>query len=408
MKVSKSIAIILLVVWIFSSCENNGIKPSYTYLEQYKKIYSYSKSQMEMILGLAAIQVPEIGSLNIDISYDVDVYRVTYRTHLNQKEITASGLVCIPVGDSAFSFLSFQNGTNTCLSNAPSKRLDNQLYSFISILAGGGYIAIIPDYIGFGESASVMHPYMHRESSNNAVIDLLQATRELINARLVSATYNGQVYLMGYSQGGWATLSVLDQLEHSPEPDLHVVAAACGAGAYDLKAMAQYILSQDEYPTTFFMPYFIESRLTNGLMSGELPTYFNEPYAAEIPQLLDGSLCNTALNMKFPKKVNELMQQDFLDNFLTGSSFSALRQELESNSVSSWGVQAKLRFYHSTGDKTIPYIQSKDIYSDFESQGLPEGQVTLFLNRNDTLGHNDVIIPWGVDAINWINTVNSR
>ncbi len=407
-KANKNIVVALLLALVLSACENKEIKPSYTFLDRYEKIYSYSKSQMEMILALGAIQIPEIDSLDIHISYNVDVYRVTYKTNFNQKEITASGLVCIPASDSAFSFLSFQNGTNTCLSNAPSERLDNQLYSFISIMAGGGYIAIIPDYIGFGESASVMHPYMHRESGNSAIIDLLRATRELINARLVSATYSGQVYLMGYSQGGWATLSVLEQLEHSPETGFNVVAAACGAGAYDLKSMAQYIISLDEYPTTFYMPYFIESRLANGIMSGELSTYFNEPYASEIPQLFDGSLCNAALNVKFPEKVSELMQQDFLENFLTGTSFSALRQELENNSIDPWDVHAKLRFYHSTGDKTIPYEQSQNIYTGFESQGVTEGQVTLLLNKNDTLDHNDVIIPWGIDAINWISTINAR
>lgn len=399
--------LIIILILSVTSCEKKETSPDYAYVVHYEKVFSYEQSQIELILALGAIQYQEIDSLNLEVLFDVDVYKITYRTQFNGNSIEASGLVCFPVGKQDFPVISFQNGTNTCHSNAPSERLDNQLYSFISIMATGGYIIAIPDYIGFGVSSEILHPYMHRESTNAAVIDLMHAVIEITETKNVSATYNGNVFLMGYSQGGWASLSVLNALESNPDDRLNVLAAACGAGAYDLESMAEYILSQEEYPTTFYMPYFLESRIINNIFPDSLSTYFKEPVATNIPDLFAGELCNNELNAEFPLKVNELMQDDLINKFSDGISYKSLRTELNKNSVNAWSVNAKLRFYHSSGDQSIPYFQTSNIAAFFHTYGLSGDQLSSVLVMNDTLDHNDVIISWGIDAINWLTTINN-
>ena len=47
-------------------------------------------------------------------------------------------------------------------------------------------------------------------------------------------TITDEYYLMGYSQGGWATLALLEALEKNYSSDFTVKAASGGAGPYDL------------------------------------------------------------------------------------------------------------------------------------------------------------------------------
>jgi dienelactone hydrolase len=80
-------------------------------------------------------------------------------------------------------------------------------------MASNGYIVCIPDYTGFGASEDIMHPYYHKASSNSAVIDMLHALGEMARKTDILPSQSGHYYLMGYSQGGWATLAAMEEIE---------------------------------------------------------------------------------------------------------------------------------------------------------------------------------------------------
>jgi hypothetical protein len=91
-------------------------------------------------------------------------------------------------------------------------------------------------------SLPVLHPYYHRESTDNAITDLIRAFNELSESGDIQATANDSLFLMGYSQGGGATLSALDDIENGDPLDMEVIAASCGAGAYNLLEFSSYVL----------------------------------------------------------------------------------------------------------------------------------------------------------------------
>ena len=233
----------LILLFFLYACERSE-DYNHIYLKDHRLLRSYTASNISNSLSLLENLYPEISNLTEAIEYDIKVYSISYRTYFLGRELIASGLVSIPDADASFPLISFQNGTNTCHSNAPSINPNNLLYSLLNMNSGLGFIIAIPDYLGFGESEEVLHPYFETESSNRVIRDMIHAVEELTDYT-EGARVNKELYLMGYSQGGWATLAALKDLEQHPMDDYSLVAASCGAGAYNLIDFTHYVLSQE-------------------------------------------------------------------------------------------------------------------------------------------------------------------
>ena len=211
---------------------------------------------------------------------------------------------------------------------------------------------------------------------------------------------------MGYSQGGWATLSTLEQLENSGQTEISISAASCGAGAYDLMAMSDYVLGLTTFPGPLYLPYFVFSEKVYGSLTDPLDKYFNPPYAGIIPELFDGTHSNGEVSASLNDTISSLVTPDLIENFSTGPEFQTFRDLLTENSVSAWEVKARLRFYHGTQDINVPPIQSQAIYDNFISAGADPDRVGHFdLNG---LTHETGLIPWGISTINWFNELEGK
>ena len=117
------------------------------------------------------------------MSSDVTVYKIVYKTTVNNQDINASGLVCVPATPGDYPVLSFQNGTNTVNAYAPSQFPSDYSYQMIELIASLGYIVVISDYPGFGASASIPHPYLVKEPTVRSLVDNLYAVKELAGVR---------------------------------------------------------------------------------------------------------------------------------------------------------------------------------------------------------------------------------
>ncbi len=404
MKIFRSEIILLMVFLLFLySCENNeNGSVSNEYLVDYELKSTNTLVSIQTLLSVASIVYPELDPLIDELKYGVDIYIINYKTTFLGNEVVASGLLCLPETEEPVPILSFQNGTNTCQANAPTNNPQSTLLSLMSSLAGMGYIICIPDYIGFGKSEQFLHPYHHAESSNAAVVDMIRASRELIAKDDIMAQETDDVFLTGYSQGGWATLSAARKIDISYSSLFNLKAVACGAGAYNLTDFSEYLLNLDAYSTPFYLPYFIESRRQNGILTEDDSVYFKEPYATTIPNLFNGEYCNTELNAELPEEIDSLLTDNFINNFETSSDFASLREELDENSVKAWDISSPIRLFHSKGDNSVPYFLSEDMYAGLSAYG----DVDLVLI--DSLDHNEAIIKWGVDAFNWFNDLKSK
>ena len=72
----------------------------------------------------------------------------------------------------------------------------------MSLKASTGFVVAMPDYIGYGAIGILEHPYEHRVSLASACNDMLLTIFEFLDAKEIE-----EIYLMDYSEGGYATLS---------------------------------------------------------------------------------------------------------------------------------------------------------------------------------------------------------
>jgi pimeloyl-ACP methyl ester carboxylesterase len=370
-RLKKIYFVYVLLIIFFVGCEPEIQQESNdSYLVSYELKSSYSKDQVKTQLALGSLLYSDIAPLINSVQYGVKIYKVTYNTTFLGKPIIASGLISIPNSNNDFPVISFQNGTNTCHENAPSNDSSDPVYSIISFLASNGYILCIPDYIGFGDSDYILHPYMHRNSSDTSIVDLLKSLTEFTAKEDIKPTLNDNLNLIGYSQGAWATLSALEFLENNPLDNFNVTAAACGAGSYDLMDMSKFICEQETYSNPFFMPYFIESRIQNGIINEPLTTFFNAPYSNTIPTLFDGSICHQSLNTQLNDTISALLTNSLIESLESDDQISALKSELKNNCIPAWQTTASIRLFHSNGDNSIPFSQSQTMYNELKMLGV--------------------------------------
>jgi hypothetical protein len=272
-------------------------------------------------------------------------------------------------------------------------------------MSSNGYIMLIPDYVGFGSCKDLVHPYYNRKVNNNAVIDMMQACRELLQQKDILARSNERYYLMGYSQGGWATLSALDEIENENQTGFDIVATSCGAGAYDLITMSAFLLEKETFPGPLYLPYFIYANQQYGSLTDPLNKYFKETYAARIPVLFNGSYANGEVNAQLTDTINDLVTDDLRMNFTTGPAFQALRTQMTENSVPAWSTNVLIHIYHGTSDINVPPFQSADLYNGFNQAGA---DATVQYIEMNGLTHETGLIPWGIKTINWFNSLEGK
>jgi len=200
-----------------------------------------SVNSIQQMLVSGNITVP------FTLAYAVEAISLEYRTVDGTGEpIMASGALLIPQGALNVPLASVQHGTQSKDDLVASVSPLNSTEGIVGlIMASMGYAVVIPDYLGFGIS-NVMHPYLHAESLIPSVIDCMRAGRSCSSEKGVSL--NGQVFLAGYSEGGYATLAVQKTIEAECQSEFSLTAVAPLSGPYDLQGTTQAIFPLSSAP----------------------------------------------------------------------------------------------------------------------------------------------------------------
>ncbi|MBF9237142.1 alpha/beta fold hydrolase [Hymenobacter sp. BT683] len=309
--------------------------------------------------------VPLAGAL---VRYPIQVYRLTYRTKTPEgTETTASGAVLVPVGAGPLPVLSYQHGTLQPRSEpqAPSYYArGSDVWSVISVLASTGYVVSAPDYLGYGASKALPHPYEHAASLASSSADMLRATREFCQQQKVNI--NQKNFLLGYSEGGYATMALHKLLEEKYATALPVTASAPGAGAYHKSAFARYILGATQ-PLSFLSTYVWVLRTYDRIYALNRPFsfYYQQPYAA---QLQADPFADV------PSQQAQLFAASFREAVL-GNNDAPLAAALAANDIYDWKPRAPLALFHGTADDYVPFFNSQDAYDTMQQRGATQVQL---------------------------------
>ena len=127
-------------------------------------------------------------------------------------------------------------------------------------MASTGFIMVVPDFIGFGSSKKIMHPYYVEETSALAVIDGLRAVRELMNQEEISS--DAELYLSGYSEGGYVAMATHKYIEDNGLEYFNLKASFPACGGYYMKGVRDFFFDQQVYEPPYYMAYIAESYRT--------------------------------------------------------------------------------------------------------------------------------------------------
>lgn len=362
----KLLALLLMLAFLTACSDDDtpGEDPVVTnqYLTGVTAEKHIAKSEItDMVMDYAAsqgINLPEV--LISGLLCDVDVAAITYTTTgPDGASVTASGVVAMPAGTTSYDhLLSIQHGTLD-MEEAPSL----QLFYYEMMPVVSGHVVVMADYLGYGASQTPdrQHPYLHARLTGTACADMIEAAREYLRSKSI-AEENDALELLGYSQGGQATVATQLELESRGWAG-RIRNVWAGGGPYDLENLLQAFLNDDgmpaAYPRSGYLPYLIR-----GMAYGEGLTVSDE-------NLYAPAVIEEGLNKLFSTRplsewhaalgtdITRVLHPDFFaaPDFNGNADVQAIVSALRKNSLVNASAlpQATVNLYHSPQDDFVPY-----------------------------------------------------
>ncbi|MEZ5479934.1 MAG: alpha/beta fold hydrolase [Thiolinea sp.] len=372
----RHLCVLLLSLWLLAACgdgdgsdttvnnpaEDTGQTEQRGRLKSAQKLMTHSRNELDFANG--AFSQSQQQQL---FQYDVDLYKLVYTTlDADEQLIDASGLLALPQRNPQLPapLLSFQHGSLYYDAEAPSNDLSNSAPPLL--FATLGYITLAPDYVGYGTSLGAPHPYLLKTPSAAAVIDLLTAAQTWLANQHIAL--NGQLFLTGYSQGGYVTMAAHQALQAMNNAELQVSAAVPAAGPYDVGAS---------------LDAFINERGFRQADSGEAAQ-------RSIAELIPGHITPDDSDIIF-------------DNRIFSAYISDGTRGVAAHNVYDWKALAPVRLFHGRDDETVPFINATRARDAMQARG--SNDVQLIECNTEPAGHSECVVPYGLYVIDYLSGI---
>jgi pimeloyl-ACP methyl ester carboxylesterase len=364
-KFLKYLSVALFLIVLGCKKTENEVQTPPPFLVSATLVKEYTKDELITALGQAG---PQFAIL---VKNGVKQYKIVYNTtNTDGKTIQASGALIVPVGiTDASSLLSYQHGTIFDDEDAPSYLTIDGEGQIATVLASFGYIVAAPDYIGYGASNNLPHTYEHREGLATAGLDMLRAAKETIKEQKIN--WNNNLYIAGYSEGGYATMSLQKKIEETTSTEFNLKAASCGAGAYNKTLSFKTLVSTKSSGVANHNASYIWVLLTYDRvykLNRPLTTYFVEPYAAQI----QAQKQNAVITGSFDGLLTASIKKS-----ITDGTDTALQAAVTDNDIFDWKPKTPTRLYHGDKDTYVPYFNSSTAADAMKKRGAEVELITV-------------------------------
>ena len=167
-----------------------------------------------------------------------------------------------------------------------------------------GFAVAMPDQPGMGGDSQAYHSFCHARSLGYSMVDALPALARLTaeDPYLSQRRYgwDGQLFVLGYSEGGYTALATAKELETHPGPGagpFTLSGSACMAGPFDLSNTTRMEIIDPVRPFAhcFYLPFVIRAyqEIYGDLMNpleALAPVLLEQREDGNILQWADGSM----------------------------------------------------------------------------------------------------------------------
>jgi pimeloyl-ACP methyl ester carboxylesterase len=395
----------IFIVMLINSCKKDTQTPGYSYYVSKRIAAQYNVALINNLIDIASVAYPDISEVKKYVTSDVKVYKIVYKTEIEGSQVNASGLICVPDTPGSYPVLSFQNGTNTLYSDAPSEAPLDNLYQLVELTASMGYIVVIADYPGFGESTQLQHPYLITEPTVRSLVDLLYATKEMVGPEFPGVTVKNEFYLLGYSQGGWATLALHKALELDYSTDFNLRGSTCGAGPYNIVKLLEGMVNKTTYPMPVYLAYIVNAYKSYDQFTNPVSDIFKEPYASRVSTLFTGTLSSAQINSQLTTTIADLITPDFLTGFESSAKYSSVLSALNSNSVTAWKTNVPLLLTHGGNDTQVDPVTTDNMYNAMIGAGTSQSVISKIIVPG--VDHSPGAVPCMLQGIIFLNNLKN-
>jgi len=398
---------LLLTTGLLFSCGNNSNNSTPSPSPVAGDLVSWS---LAGTLNAASLDVliASAGMIGFTALSDVSCYKLTYKTpDASAALINASGLACLPGTRSGGNpVLSYQHGTIFQDADAPSSFLTSAEGLAGAVFAAIGFIAVLPDYIGYGDSTALLHPYVHAATLASATVDMNRAARVFFKQPGINAVTNGQLFLAGYSEGGYATLATQRLMEQSLSAEFPITASEPGAGPYDLSGTTQTILGLANQPQPAFAGFFFAAYDSLYNTPSQLTYYFSPAYAPVVADHFGGSYSRSDITTALggPNVMTDaLFNPAFIASY-RGTGETALKAHIAENDIYNWAPAVPTHLFQGVDDDVVPYANTTTAKAAMDSNGSTMMVTVVNCNAVPST-HDNCIKPFAIDVVTYFTTL---
>ena len=390
---------ILLISSVFTGCgdsnsvadPNNVVSSAPGTITEMQFLEETTREDLNLLLETYVNQIPSSPQTSNDLSAYLDSWPeedenfIPYNVHyhsiksyvsqdINGNKINVSGLLIAPSrwlgGKITLPIMSIQHVTTLEREEVSSMNYKSPEAIVGGLIASRGYLVVITDYPGMGYDKEHFQPFCHGKSLAYSAIDIVRAGRNFIAAS-GNLVWNGQLFLMGYSEGGYVTMATAREIqEKTYGGEFTVTACAPLDGPYDLSgAMREIMLSDQPAYASYFLPLFMLGYRTVYGDTFDPNTTMKSPYNTTLPALVDGYHSTSEVNAAMPAVAKEILTDNAIEQL--NNPESAIYKALEENNSYYWTPEMPMRLHHAKGDNAIPYKNAEVAYNYFKAGGAP-------------------------------------
>ncbi len=295
----------------------------------------------------------------------VEVSGVYESVDVDNNPILLSGKVILPAKGPIKRYILVSHYTIASNREAPSN-----IFSLEGLLVKLGYALIIPDYIGYGITADLVHPYLVMEIMARNVLDMYYAVVPFLK-KAGCAPEHDDIYLMGYSQGGATTMAVQHEIEHHDHP-IKIRRVFAGGGPYDIKYTYDQFVETNwaSYPCA--VPIMMQGMVVGNKLNLDMRTMMAEYIYENLDQWVNSKLYTT-------NQINALIGTKVTSDLLTpvgmnrqSKEVSELYKAMTENSILtySWTPKAPVYMFHSIDDDVVPFENAMRAKSKWKNANI--------------------------------------